>query len=127
MTTIMRYDPFREALSLRNALDQLFEQSFVRPTWGMNGMQGDARMLPQEAVGDGWHEAGGHRFGTTNVQLPDRRIAQEFDLSDALPQFIENRNAALDQRLAVQGRLDSLGLSVEQPYAERLFQIRNRL
>ena len=40
MNTIMRYDPFREALSLRNALDQLFEQSFVRPTWGMNGMQG---------------------------------------------------------------------------------------
>jgi len=31
MTTIMRYDPFREALSLRSALDQLFEQSFVRP------------------------------------------------------------------------------------------------
>jgi HSP20 family protein len=40
MTTIMRYDPFREALSLRNALDQLFEQSFVRPFWGFSGAQG---------------------------------------------------------------------------------------
>src|ERR1700682_4773404 len=28
---ISRYDPFREALSLRRAMDQLFEQSFVRP------------------------------------------------------------------------------------------------
>jgi HSP20 family protein len=28
---ITRYDPFREALSLRRAMDQLFEQSFVRP------------------------------------------------------------------------------------------------
>jgi HSP20 family protein len=40
MTTIMRYDPFREALSLRNALDQLFEQSFVRPSWGSSGATG---------------------------------------------------------------------------------------
>ena len=28
---ISRFDPFREALSLRRAMDQLFEQSFVRP------------------------------------------------------------------------------------------------
>ena len=27
-----RYDPFREALSLRRAMDQLLEQSFVQPT-----------------------------------------------------------------------------------------------
>lgn len=40
MTTITRYDPFREALSLRNALNQLFEQSFVRPTWGNGVVQG---------------------------------------------------------------------------------------
>lgn len=29
---ITRYDPFREALSLRRALDQLFEESFVNPS-----------------------------------------------------------------------------------------------
>jgi len=29
---ITRYDPFREALSLRRAMDQLFEQSFVQPS-----------------------------------------------------------------------------------------------
>src|ERR1700753_2986371 len=28
---ITRYDPFREALSLRHAMDQLFEQSFIHP------------------------------------------------------------------------------------------------
>jgi HSP20 family protein len=28
---ITRYDPFRDALSLRRAMDQLFEQSFVQP------------------------------------------------------------------------------------------------
>ena len=28
-----RYDPFREALSLRRAMDELFAQSFVQPGW----------------------------------------------------------------------------------------------
>jgi HSP20 family protein len=40
MTTLMRYDPFREALSLRNAMDQLFAQSFVRPNWGSSDSAG---------------------------------------------------------------------------------------
>ena len=40
MTTLMRYDPFREALSLRNAMDQLFAQSFVRPNWGSSTSAG---------------------------------------------------------------------------------------
>jgi HSP20 family protein len=29
---ITRYDPFREVLSLRRAMDQLFEQSFIQPS-----------------------------------------------------------------------------------------------
>ena len=40
MTTLMHYDPFREALSLRNAMDQLFAQSFVRPNWGSSASAG---------------------------------------------------------------------------------------
>ena len=31
-----RQAPFREAFSLRNMMDQLMEQSFVRPDWGMS-------------------------------------------------------------------------------------------
>src|SRR5207248_707370 len=38
---ISRYDPFREALSLRRAMDQLFEQSFVNP----NTMPGAQALL----------------------------------------------------------------------------------
>lgn len=33
MASITRYDPFQEALSLRNAMDRLFGQSFVNPNW----------------------------------------------------------------------------------------------
>src|SRR5258708_13728302 len=38
---ITRYDPFREGLSLRRAMDQLFEQSFVNPSM----MPGSPTML----------------------------------------------------------------------------------
>lgn len=31
MAMINRYDPFREALSLRDAMDRLFQESYVRP------------------------------------------------------------------------------------------------
>jgi len=33
LASITRYDPFREGLTLRNAMDQLFSQGFVNPTW----------------------------------------------------------------------------------------------
>ncbi len=31
MTTMVRFDPWREMMSLREAMDRLFEQTFVRP------------------------------------------------------------------------------------------------
>ncbi len=36
MADLVRWDPFREAMSLREAMDRLFEDSFVRPlSWFM--------------------------------------------------------------------------------------------
>ncbi|GAC1392140.1 MAG: Hsp20/alpha crystallin family protein [Ktedonobacteraceae bacterium] len=37
--TTLRSEPFRKELSLRNAMNQLFEQSFVRPALGNGGSQ----------------------------------------------------------------------------------------
>lgn len=34
MSSLIRWDPFREAMSLRNAIDRLFEESFVSPRVG---------------------------------------------------------------------------------------------
>ena len=34
MSSLMRWDPFRDTLSLRNAMDRLFEDSFVTPHFG---------------------------------------------------------------------------------------------
>ncbi len=43
MADLMRWNPFREMVSLRDAMDRLFEESFVRPLsgwlWQGNGMQ----------------------------------------------------------------------------------------
>jgi HSP20 family protein len=36
MTIWRRSDPFQEALTLHDAINQLFAQSFVRPGWGAN-------------------------------------------------------------------------------------------
>lgn len=45
MTQLARVDPFREMFSLRDAMNRLFEQSFVRPTWDIGGSAGlGARM-----------------------------------------------------------------------------------
>jgi HSP20 family protein len=46
--SIARYDPFREALSLRRAMDQLFEQSFIRPR-GLFGLaEEEAAVAPMD-------------------------------------------------------------------------------
>jgi HSP20 family protein len=37
MATITRWDPFQDVLSLREAMNQLVEESFVRPAAGQNG------------------------------------------------------------------------------------------
>jgi HSP20 family protein len=46
--SISRYDPFREALSLRHAMDQLFEQSFVRPRTMFGLAEGEATFAPMD-------------------------------------------------------------------------------
>jgi HSP20 family protein len=47
MADIVRWDPFREAVSLREAMDRLFNESFLRP-WGDSWslLPGEARGVP---------------------------------------------------------------------------------
>jgi len=37
MANVTRWDPFQDVLSLREAMNQLMEESFVRPATGQNG------------------------------------------------------------------------------------------
>ena len=59
MTYLTRYDPFREALSLRDAMDRLFQESFVRPS-AATGRSGWVPMDVEE-TGDSYR---------MHVQLP---------------------------------------------------------
>jgi len=47
---IQRYEPFREMISLRDAMNSLFQESFVRPL-GMTG-DGNALMFPMDVLED---------------------------------------------------------------------------
>ena len=42
--SISRYNPFRDSVSLRRAMDQLFEESFVHPRWLGDAEAGSAPM-----------------------------------------------------------------------------------
>jgi HSP20 family protein len=46
MTNLMRYDPFREMLSLRENANRMFARSFVFPTWGIT----NANLAPMDVV-----------------------------------------------------------------------------
>jgi HSP20 family protein len=45
MANLIRRDPFREAMSLRDAMDHLFEESFVRPFGGWPTLSGGPQAL----------------------------------------------------------------------------------
>ena len=53
MTTLTRWDPFNDMLTLREAMSQLFEESYVAPTNGRNG-QGFVPALDLSETTDGY-------------------------------------------------------------------------
>ena len=53
MTVVRRSSPFGELVSLRQAMDRLFEDSFVRPTWTSRGWAfGEGAGLPLDVTRD---------------------------------------------------------------------------
>ena len=54
MTLVRRPSPFGELVSLRQAMDRLFEDSVVRPTWASRGWAfGESAGLPVDVTRDG--------------------------------------------------------------------------
>jgi len=46
--SISRHDPLREAMSLRRAMDHLFEQSFIRPRGMFGAIEDEAAIAPMD-------------------------------------------------------------------------------
>jgi HSP20 family protein len=53
MTMMRRPSPFGELLSLRQAMDRLFEDSFVRPRGAWSSLVGDAAPMPLDVTATG--------------------------------------------------------------------------
>jgi HSP20 family protein len=71
MTTLMRFDPFREVLSLRDAMNRLFEESFVEPGWFSNALPTMGAPMDVYETEQGYH---------INVLLPGVK-AEDIDLT----------------------------------------------
>jgi HSP20 family protein len=54
MSNLNRWDPFQDMLTLREAMNQLLEESFVRPVPGRSGQAGFAPALDLSETRDGY-------------------------------------------------------------------------
>lgn len=53
MTNLVRWEPFRDVMSLRDAMDRLFSESFVRPLTGWDGEElSELQPLPVDVIED---------------------------------------------------------------------------
>src|SRR6266568_3703728 len=89
-------------------------------------MKHDAWTLPGEAVDDRQARSCGDRFSEPNPQLPGSRVGKEFDIFDALPEFIEHGNSSLNNRASILRRLNASRATIDESHAERVFEVRNR-
>jgi hypothetical protein len=76
-------------------------------------MKDDARISPAEPLDDGRNEARGHQGRASDPHFSSRRVGEELDVLQALPQVVEYRHAAIEQRAAVFGWLDALAMAIE--------------
>src|SRR3954469_11303321 len=93
MTTLTRWDPFNDMLTLREAMSQLFEESYVAPTNGRNG-QGFVPALDLSETTDGY---------LVEVAVPGLK-AEDLDVT------VENNV------LTIKGKLDRQGEDRQRNY-----------
>jgi hypothetical protein len=89
-------------------------------------MKCDPRILPREAVNHGCDYGGSKRFGGSNSQFTCRRIGEEIEILNALPQFIEYRDSALDEGATMRRRFDTLARAFQETHPEHMFELGNQ-
>src|SRR6516162_8119408 len=62
-------------------------------------MNGNPRILLRESIDGDQYQTGRHLLAGSDPQFPRRRIGEEFDVLDALPQLVEHGDAAFDERV----------------------------
>jgi hypothetical protein len=62
-----------------------------------------------------------------NPHFAGRGVGEEFDILHAVPQFVEDGDAAFEQGSAVDRRLGTMTVAFKQAHAEHMFEIGNDL
>jgi hypothetical protein len=89
--------------------------------------QGAPRMGFREPTDDRTQERDRSGQRTSDPHLATGRVGQELDILDSLPQLIEYRPRARQQRVPVHGGLDTARAAVEKLRAQGVFEIGNHL
>jgi hypothetical protein len=76
--------------------------------------EGNARILTADPLDEGWDKSCRSGFRTADPQLTCCGISEELDLSNTLPQFVENGRFPPQKRLSVDCWLDALGGAIEK-------------
>src|SRR5262245_10821721 len=77
----------------------------------------------QELIQDWRQDCCRNWLGTSNPQLAGRRVRQKLNVPDALFELVKRGNAAPEQRLSIDGRLDALRASIEKLDAELVLEV----
>jgi hypothetical protein len=84
-------------------------------------------MLSQELVDDRCDKTVGGGLGAADRQFADRRVLEELQLLHALLEFVEHGGPTPQQGITVERGLDALRVAIEQPQAEGVLEIGDRL
>jgi hypothetical protein len=99
---------------------------YERVAGGNDDMKNNARILARQPIDGVENKAFGKACGRCNPQFTGRRVGQKLDFLDPLIKFIERRNAALEERLAILRGLDAVCAALEQRYTESMLCIGKR-
>ena len=116
MTIARRPTPFGELLSLRTAMDRLFEDSFVRPAWAGGTLDTtpfplDVRMTPDDLVVEG--QLPGVKPGDVEITVENGRLtirgtaASEEERQDGDFLVREIRRGSFDRTVALPTGLEA--------------------
>ena len=89
-------------------------------------MKHDTRVATGEPIDDRGDETRCQKGSAADPHLPGRGIGEKLDALHALTQVIENRHAAIDQRVSLSGQLDALAVAIKQSHTERILKGRDR-
>ena len=89
-------------------------------------MKDDPGILSRQSVDDGGSKSRRHGFGASDPQLSSRGVDEELELLDTLLELVEHGEPAFEQRVAIDGRLDSVWSPVEKTQSDRVLNLCDR-